>query len=97
MAISIVLRRENGETLELSEVQIVGTSLASLRARFPMFRWIDPYGDAIYNVIQYTELAEEIRSGEPASADDRVVVNEVLRLCEIGLLKPHRYLWFIGD
>jgi hypothetical protein len=64
----------------------------------PCLRWIDPYGDTVFNQLQAAALVGELetaRPGAPASdveSLDRLI--ELARACAEGV---HLYVWCIGD
>jgi hypothetical protein len=97
MPISVVLRKEDGTEVDRSKMSIQAASVPGLAQRIPMLRWLDVYGDTVYNGVQREVLSEELSAAIVESDDDHAVLQELLRLCEVGRKRPHRYLWFIGD
>jgi len=62
------------------------------------WRFIDPYGDTVFNRLQLPLFIEEIHSLESsASSTQRGRLAEVRALAEFALALPHRYLKFVGD
>jgi hypothetical protein len=61
-------------------------------------RFIDPYGDTIFNQGQAAVLIEELRSvlvaADPISA---AYINNVLRFANTASRSLHHYVRFIGD
>lgn len=97
MAISVVLRRESNEEVDRATVGLTVADLVRLTALVPMLRWVDAYGNTIFNARQIHVLKEEVSAAAPKDEDDEVLLAEIARLCELGGARPHRYLWFIGD
>ena len=62
-------------------------------------RFVDPYGDAVFNQAQIPELLHELR-GEIAECRDievRAQLEKVVRLVERAVKQAHTYIKFIGD
>jgi hypothetical protein len=96
MAMSVVLRKEDGTPVDRSKIGITVDMLSSLEQQVPMLRWLYPYGDTIFNARQRDELIVELEAANPESDDEKVVIQEIRRLCAAAT-RPHMYLWFIGD
>ncbi len=62
-------------------------------------RFVDPYGNTIFNPMQAEVLAAELTSVIPdvASQDDRERLTEIIALARQCVASVHTYLWFIGD
>jgi hypothetical protein len=101
MAIEVLLRNENGETVD----SIMGVCLAPLipamdDQRSACLRFIDPYGDTIFNNLQAGTLRRELLAVLEAAADmnvDRETIGRVVDLVERCGDGTHLYVWFIGD
>jgi hypothetical protein len=62
-------------------------------------RFVDPYGDAVFNQLQLPSLADELRRQRDA-ADDLAVrehADAILHLVESAVDKGHTYIRFVGD
>jgi len=61
-------------------------------------RFIDPYGNTVFNRAQSAVLIEELQafraSADPATA---AFIDNVLRFANTASRSPHHYLRFIGD
>ena len=99
MPIKAFLRDERGETLD----SVLGLCLRPLIPAMddgssPCLRFIDPYGDTMFNVWQAKALLRELasrRSG--ADGVDQESIDRLAALvarCAEGI---HLYLWFVGD
>ena len=62
-------------------------------------RFVDPYGNTIFNPMQAEVLASELSAilSEVASHDDRERLGAVIALARQCVASIHTYLWFIGD
>ena len=99
MAVIVELRTESGEVLAAGGGDGALERLASAaRESSPCLRWIDPYGDTVFNSTQSAALAAELReaakelSGAARAAVERLI--EMAQACADGV---HVYLWCIGD
>ena len=99
MAIEVFLRDENGRTID----SVFGANLAPLMpaiddASSPCLRFIDPYGDTIFNQSQSallcTELLDRLESADGIDRGSLERVAELLEQCRDGI---HLYVWFVGD
>jgi hypothetical protein len=97
MGIAIVLRQENGTTVEHAQATIEIPAMARIAEQVPMLRWLDPYGNLILNAPQRVQLMEELEYAVSEHDEDRAVFDELRRLCELARRTVHHYLWFIGD
>ena len=61
-------------------------------------RFIDPYGDTIFNQGQAAVLLEELKSvRDAADATAASYIDNVLRFVDTASRSPHHYVRFIGD
>lgn len=62
-------------------------------------RFIDPYGDAIFNRLQIPVLIHEleVRKSAVENSATRAHLDEVLSLLKPAEGEVHTYMWFIGD
>jgi hypothetical protein len=68
------------------------------RKRYPILGHLDPYGDTVLNRLQVQSLLEEI--SEVRSNPEIVpagFADELVALCRECLLRPHRFLRFVGE
>ena len=97
MSMSVVVRKESGEELDISLQPIELSDLRRLASQVAMLRWLEPYGNTILNSRQAIELVQQIQEIDSAERADGTLLGEVLRLARMLDSHPHRYLWFIGD
>jgi len=98
MAITIEVRTESKLRVATSPHPYLLWQHARDLDGFPMLSSVDPYGDTIFNRQQVERVVEELAtlsSGE-LSAAERSSLVELRGLCDETLLRPHRYLWFVG-
>jgi hypothetical protein len=99
MPLNVELRDERGAVL----AQIVGvpgpwTLPSGVDNDRSMIRFIDPYGDTIFNHLQAAELCTELISLlSVLPADERAVIDSIVELAQRCTTEVHTYLWFIGD
>jgi hypothetical protein len=67
--------------------------------RFPMLRYIDPYGNTIFNGEQMYPLLEEINrlAEEVSSEEGKGLLAQIRELAIHCRDHPHEFLRFIGD
>jgi hypothetical protein len=99
--LTIELRTEDGEVVE----QIFDEG-AVARVRPPLddasstcLRFIDPYGDTVFNPLQAGPLVLELEAkmDSVALTDDRDRIGRLIELATKCASDVHVYLWFIGD
>ena len=100
--ISVVLQEEDGKPL--AQVNVDTHLLDSLLLetndeRFHSLRFIDLYGDTVFNRLQMNEfLAEwEMLSERASTLEQRELLDEVRALASMCRRQPHLYLKFCGD
>ena len=69
--------------------------------RFELLKWVDPWGDTVFNRAQCSDLVAELAlacddfgDGVPAGVE---ALMKVKALAERATSEPHSYLVFIGD
>lgn len=67
--------------------------------RYPMLRYVDPYGNTFFNGMQMYPVLEELDrlAGEHSSEDARKVLEQIRELAIQCRDHPHLYLRFAGD
>ena len=67
--------------------------------RFPYLRFVDPYGDTVFNRLQMPAVLEEMHLLRKARTEeeDRIVIDKLIELACLCQQEPHLYLKFIGD
>lgn len=99
--LTVELRTENGKVREqfFDEGAIGRVRPPIDEASSACLRFIDPYGDTIFNPWQAGALRVELEEKVDAIADedDRERVMRVIELAKRCADGVHVYLWFIGD
>lgn len=97
--ITVVIQDENGNMI--SEQVGAPTNLLSQTddTRFTCLRFVDPYGDTIFNRLQLTPLLEDLRILRGCSQSDQHEdtfrqIEGLIQRCQAEL---HTYIGFIGD
>lgn len=68
------------------------------RSRFPILGHLDPYGDTILNRLQVESLLNEIAElGPDGGVVPHGFVEDLVSISRECLVKPHRFLWFVGE
>ena len=98
--IDFVLQDENGRVIKRPSPDIA-FRLSWLPEpsdrRFTCLRFVDPWGDTVFNVYQAKALLEDLNQLTAGSSDQDLLravdeIRELAKLCE-----QHLYLRFIGD
>jgi hypothetical protein len=103
MGLLIELRTESGEVVDR-----VGESEPTLllvlpdeeeEKEFPLLRFVDPYGDTVFNGLQSEALIPELKrlQSRATSQQQRKLMERVLELAEACRSSVHHYLVFVGD
>ena len=103
MGINVAWTNENSEHLE--EVIDPGMALSHLAtSRWPSpssicLRFVDPWGDTVFNQSQIPVLLEELRSELAQDLEPRLRdhLQQVVALVERAVDQTHTYIKFIGD
>jgi hypothetical protein len=100
--IKVALEDERGKSLEEVEghVRLLGQYLPSLGdERFQCLRFIDSYGDTVFNRPQMERFIIEWQKimANPKTQEESILLSQVLYLAKKCLDEPHRYLKFYGD
>ncbi len=64
-------------------------------ARFDVLKWVDPYGDTVFNRAQCGRLIEELRYLGDRPSDVKLAHLRELAMRALG--EVHTYLVFVGD
>ena len=100
MGVEAVWKDERGKELgRVSDPAKLLSHIATGEQGSLCLRFIDPYGDAIFNQHQIPVLIEELVALLPSLASDQVRahVESVIDLARKADGQVHTYLWFIGD
>jgi hypothetical protein len=62
-------------------------------------RFMDPYGDAVFNQVQLPVLLEELRALRRSlqNSDHTTMVDDLCKFIEVALDQDHTYVRFLGD
>jgi hypothetical protein len=101
MGIEVQLRREDGVVIEaIGDPQMV-LSRAAQRAfsGTHLLRYLVPWGDAVFNQAQASDLATDIRRVKDANGGTPLfqLLSDIEPLVEKLSRETHLYLWFVGD
>lgn len=62
---------------------------------FKLLRYLDAYGDTVFNRLQMDDLIQDLR--DLRKIESNPLVDEILLLAELCKKKVHTYLVFYGD
>jgi len=97
--ISAVVQDERGNQLG-QRVDLPTSLLPDLHdTRFTCLRFVDPYGDTLFNRLQVQLLLEDLRVLETLaqSYEQQNAIQRIRALVEECQKEPHLYLKFTGD
>jgi len=104
MAIEVAWINERQEPKqEVFDAHNVLSSLAMSRwpklTKSVCLRFIDPWGDSVFNQAQVPELLAELRAEVAEHTDPKIRAHleKVVRLVERAVEQTHTYIKFIGD
>ena len=97
---TIELRTESGVVLDrvLDEGAIARLGEAASFDYTVCLRFVDPFGDTVFNAAQAAVLSREVeaRLGSAGEGDGETLAR-IVELAERCAGEVHRYLWFVGD
>ena len=102
MGIDVHLQREDGSRIAsvLDQKGVIARLIPLDDERFPLLRYVDPYGDTVFNRRQAEQVLIEVellgRTGEK-SADELEHLRQLKELARQCEQEPHFYLRFVGD
>jgi hypothetical protein len=103
MGINVVLEGENGEHIDtvFDSHGAIGllASAAHHDPSYRLLRYLDPYGDAVFNWLQVSDLLADLQlAGSLAWSDaERSTLAQVVALVARILEEPRLYVRFMGD
>lgn len=100
MAMTIVLQDERGTRIERVDdpTNALASCLLGAGMQCGCLRYIDPYGDTVFNRLQLEDVLRELEAlSATAPTEGHALLDQVAGLARRGLAEPHRYLKFIGD
>jgi hypothetical protein len=102
MGLSVALQNEDGRTIQMvldPKNHLHRLLPAADDASYPYLRFIDWYGDTVFNRLQmqgflneWTKLKQKVTTDE-----EREVIEGIEKLARDCQTEPHLYLKFIGD
>ena len=100
MGINVELRNESGDVLQsVDDAQNVLKKAQGLTSGTRLLRYVVPWGDAVFNQAQATDLQSDI--AEVCSRNEGAAVvkhlEQIEPLVECLSKEAQLYLWFIGD
>jgi hypothetical protein len=104
-AVKVAWVDEEHKTIEWLDDDAKGTVANLATSRWPTLsgtvclRFVDPWGDTVFNQAQLAVLLAELRveTAEPGNAEYAVHLSRVAQLVERAQEQMHTYIKFIGD
>lgn len=99
----ITLEDEQRRTIRrvVSDPGVLDELLASIErdADFPCLRFVDPYGDTVFNRVQLEQVLTELQLlGRRATCStERSALGEIAELARHAVDQPHLYMRLHGD
>jgi hypothetical protein len=98
MAIDVEWQDEDGEQLARYDGPAIDTRLFSRAAEgSPCLRFVDPYGDTVFNSAQVAALEQELASISTTGGELAAQASSLLEFVRMLEERTHCYLKFIGD
>jgi hypothetical protein len=102
MGIDIQLRSESGDVLAEIDDADMTLSRAALRATFAstrLLKYIVPWGDAVFNQAQASDLSADVRDVLRSNVHAPLAnkLENLQPLVDRLSRETHVYLWFVGD
>lgn len=97
MAWTVVLEDESREILSRLDQEFASSYLTNTppEGDFKLLKYLDPYGDTVFNNLQMNDLIEDLRVLQGKEVND--LVEEVVTLTKECKAESHTYLVFYGD
>ena len=92
--IKLVLIDENGKLLKDSELNIVSIVKDGKLSENGQLKFIDPYGNTIFNQLQSKSLIDEVKG--LLHSDQKPLIKKIISFM-LSNTEPHTYFAFIGD
>ncbi len=114
MAIVAELRNERGERIgrlpdpsggafdaagDFDGLLPLAEALWPLAASYLLLRYVDPYGDTVFNQLQMDDLLRDIDTAEHLASSDveRRGLDRLRVIAQRCRSSVHLYVWFVGD
>ncbi|HBD96125.1 MAG: hypothetical protein A2015_03515 [Spirochaetes bacterium GWF1_31_7] len=101
MGIDIHIEDENGVTLQIiySDIRNLFSEVVNKLNTNEFWKCIDPYGDTIFNHLQFPTVVAEINKIELSFIDEihKREINEIKKLINDINITNHLYLCFVGE
>jgi hypothetical protein len=97
--ITVVVHDERGTQIT-KQISLPTEVLPSVvDERFGFLRFVDPYGDTVFNRLQMPQVLQELKLLETIvhESDQLKLIKEIEGLAFVCQKGPHLYLKFIGD
>lgn len=98
MSWTVILEDENRtEVMSLDkEFSLKSFDKISKSNDIKLIKYLDPYGDTVFNSIQMNDLISDLKYITLIEPDNKVI-DEIILLAQKCLGEPHQYLSFYGD
>ena len=97
MSWSVILEDEHGEIISQLDNEFASQTISSseFSEKFKLLKYLDPFGDTIFNRLQMDDLIQDLRT--LADLETCSGIDKIIGLAEVCLATPHTYLTFYGN
>lgn len=98
MTWTVILENENRQIIETlsDEFDLELLEQIVYDNNIKLIKYLDPYGDTIYNCVQMNDLIEDLKYIKQINSSNKLI-DEIIKLAQLCLDKSHHYLIFYGD
>lgn len=94
MAWTVILETEKKKAIATLPCEFY-SSLSKSPDEFRLLRYLDPYGDTVFNRLQMDDLIDDLQ--QLKKMETNPLIDEMLLLAERCKQEAHTYLSFYGD
>ncbi len=97
MGWTIILEDENKGLIESLDNEFISDVIfdSSNNNKFNLIKYLDPYGDTVFNYLQMDDLILDFKKLQGIRYDESI--EEIIKLASKCKSEPHKYLVFYGD
>lgn len=99
MAWTVILEDEHKEMLSRLDEEFASERLfdEAIRSDFKLLKYLDPYGDTIFNNVQMSDLVSDLKLLQEKEKDENTLIQNIINLANRCETETHVYLVFYGD
>jgi hypothetical protein len=97
MGWTVILEDEDGEQLDRLSKEFTTSYIdESSNYAFRVLKYLDPYGDTIFNTLQAKDLLTDLKLLKEIEKDN-VFIDSIIAIVTKCTISPHTYVVFYGD